>query len=413
MAVWLFRTLLENRIKISPKTLKWVARSMSSSEPGKTEVYPLFVTDGQLVSLRQNDNEIALVYDGDTGDVPLVPQLPLHLCGRDVVVIDSIYSGTGRADAKDVYQQVLAPLLRVLEVAHTYLKSESAHFIEDYAGSFNGRDSLVIFISGDTSIGEFINGLAEGEGSITFFNVPAGTGNSLALSLDVFTIADAVRLLFVPKTVIPLNLYSAEFPVGSYYTLQNVKTKEVGGPVKFVVVLSWGFHASLVADSDTPELRKHGVKRFAIAAGENLGHEQKYEGRTVIAGETYDGPYAYWLLTPARRFERTFEILPQGDIASDELYFVSFNTEYDNEHYIVDIMKKVYDQGKHVEDARVTYSVVKQDQEVVLTVSAHAPKWRRRFCLDGSVVVVPDGHVEVKVASTGNIQKGRKLYLLT
>lgn len=386
---------------------------MSSSEPGKAEVHPLFVTDGQLVSLRQNDHEIALVYDGNTGGVPTVRRLPQHLCGRDVVVIDSIYSGTGRADGKDVYRQVLAPLLHALDVAHTYLKSESAHFIADYAGSFNGRDSLVIFISGDTSIGEFINGLAEGEGFITFINVPAGTGNSLALSLDVFSIADAVRLLFVPKEVIPLNLYTAEFPAGSYYTLQNAKTKEVGGPLKFIVVLSWGFHASLVADSDTPELRKHGVKRFAIAAGQNLGHEQKYEGRTVVAGKTYDGPYAYWLLTPARRFERTFEILPKGDIASDELYFVSFKTESVNETYIVDIMKKVYDQGKHVEDARVTYCAVKHGQEVTLTVSAHAPRDRRRFCLDGSVVVVPDGQVEVKVANAGNLQKGRELYLLT
>lgn len=390
-------------------------------------VHPLFFTkDKTLVLVLQTEAVLLIIYSEEEtglapGDAPTWTEFPEHLQGREIFVIDSVYSGTGREVKKDAYQQILEPLFNQFELKYTYVKTDSADSIKQYAGSFgkvSGKNPLVIFISGDTSIGEFINGLDEslkGGEDITFFNIPAGTGNSLALSLDNYSIADSVKLLLFPKQTIPFNLYEVDFPKGSYFTALDVKTEDISGPLKFIVVLSWGFHASLVADSDTPELRKFGVKRFQIAAGQNLANEQKYVGSTQIdAKQIVEGPYAYWLLTPAKRFEKTFEILPKGNIADDSLYFVSFKTEPGTDsNYIIDIMKEVYDLGKHIEDEKVIYEAIRNNEEIVLTVSENAPDSTRRFCLDGSIVKIPTGEVKIKISSGSNEYRGRKFFLLT
>ncbi|CAH2354623.1 hypothetical protein CLIB1423_17S03290 [[Candida] railenensis] len=390
-------------------------------------VHPLFFTkDKTLVSVLQTEAVLSIIYSEEEtglapGDAPTWIEFPEHLQGKEIFIIDSVYSGTGRDVKKDAYQQILEPLFNQFELKYTYVKTDSANSIKQYAGNFDkvsGKNPLVIFISGDTSIGEFINGLDEslkGGEDITFFNIPAGTGNSLALSLDNYSIADSVKSLLFPKETIPFNLYEVEFPQGSYFTALDVKTEDISGPLKFIVVLSWGFHASLVADSDTPELRKFGVKRFQIAAGQNLANEQKYEGSTQIdAKSIVEGPYAYWLLTPAKRFEKTFEISPKGNIADDSLYFVSFKTEPGaDSNYIIDIMKEVYDSGKHIEDEKVIYEAIRNNEVIKLTISENAPESTRRFCLDGSIVKIPTGEAEIKISSGSNEFRGRKFFLLT
>lgn len=389
-------------------------------------VHPLYFTkDKTLVLVLQTEAVLLIVFSEEEtglspGDAPTWNELPQHLQNREIFIIDSVYSGTGRDSKLDVYQQVLEPIFTQFGLKHTYIKTENANSIRQYAGSFSkvsGKNPLVIFISGDTSIGEFINGLDEslevGKEDVTIFNIPAGTGNSLALSLDNFSIADSVKKLLFPSKTIPFNLYEAEFPEGSYFTSLDVKTEDITGPVKFIVVLSWAFHASLVADSDTPEMRKFGVKRFQIAAGQNLAHEQKYDGITEIGSKlTYEGPYAYWLLTPAKRFEKTFEILPKGDIADDSLYFLSFKTESgEDSTYIIDIMKQVYDLGKHIHNDKVVYEAIHNKEEIVLTVSKDAPESSRRFCLDGSIIKLPAGEVKIKVKSGTNQHRGRNFFI--
>lgn len=370
----------------------------------------------------QTQESISLIRSKDEADValeyaPVLEEPPKHLQNRQVIVIDSINSGTGRTTENDVHLQVLDPIFKELGVGAAYFKPDSADGIRQYAATFKELgDPLVIFISGDTSIGEFINGLEEGSDRITIFNIPAGTGNSLSLSLGINSMADSIKLLLFParETAAPLNLYEARFPADSYFTLHDAKTHDVTTPVRFIVVLSWGFHASLVADSDTPEMRQHGVKRFQIAAGQNLANLQEYAGITKTTTATIEGPYAYWLLTPAKRFEATFEILPKGDIIDESLYFISFkSSKSDDNGYIIDIMKKVYDHGKHIEDERVTYEPIRRSEEISLKVYKEAPSNRRRFCLDGSIIKVPQGDVEVVVKSVGNEQKGRELFLLT
>lgn len=52
-----------------------------------------------------------------------------------------------------------------------------------------------------------------------------------------------------------------------------------------ICVVSWGAHASLVADSDSPELRHLGEARFRKAAEENMARTQRYRGKLVLGQE--------------------------------------------------------------------------------------------------------------------------------
>ncbi|EMG48260.1 sgkB Sphingosine kinase B [Candida maltosa Xu316] len=342
-----------------------------------------------------------------------ISSLPSYLTRGKIIVIDSVNSGIGRSDEKNIYSKIINPLFDHLSIPHEYFPTTSPSSISDLALSFKDPEITVIFISGDTSINEFVNGLNDTTtGKISIFPIPGGTGNSLALSLNLTDPLSSISTLLTGKPD-PLNLYQVEFPKNTKFLVQNEVTDEVPANFKFLVVLSWAFHASLVADSDTPELRKHGLQRFQIAAYQNLEREQKYEGQVIINNdEVINGPFAYWLLTSAQKFEPTFEISPQGDILKDELYLVAFETKTDKD-YIMDIMKQVYDKGSHVSNPDVVYKkLVKGDSIVLKTKNSNSVN-DKRFCVDGSIVVLPDTtDNEIRIQVTNNKQYSWELYII-
>lgn len=351
-----------------------------------------------------------------------ISSLPSYLTDK-VIVIDSIHSGIGRNKEKDIYDKIFFPLFEALSITHDIIKTESSTTIRDYASSLlnDSNESItIIFISGDSSINEFINGLKDTKipGKISIFAIPGGTGNSLSLSLNITNAIDSIVKLF-QSTPLPLYLYQAEFPKHSYYLNQNeIEELENSTDVKFLIVLSWAFHASLVADSDTPELRTHGLQRFQIAATQNLNRIQKYEGDMYINNDHDEqcikGPFAYWLLVSSLRFEPTFEISPNGDISKDELYLVAFNSKDDDKDHIMNIMKQVYDNGKHINNPDVIYKKIGPDDKIILKVKNSKPLIQRRFCVDGRIVALPetDDDQEIKINVKDNTQYSWKLYII-
>ncbi|ODV81676.1 uncharacterized protein CANTADRAFT_44293 [Suhomyces tanzawaensis NRRL Y-17324] len=332
-----------------------------------------------------------------------------------VYVVDSVKSGKGRDSKTDLYNIVLEPILTALAVDHQYVATTSADSIRQFASTLpEGQNATVVFISGDTSISEFVNGLSGvSSGNITIFPIPSGTGNSLALSLGFVDELRAIqRLLQAVEKPAPLNLYDVQFPEGSYFLIQDAIGPQITQPLKFTVVVSWGFHAALVADSDTPELRKNGIERFKLAAFANLQREQKYEGLVSVNGHRIEGPFAYWVLTSSKKFEPTFEILPEGNIFDDNLYLISFKTE-ESSSYIMDIMKQVYDKGSHVHNPKVSYQKISNGDRVLLHTLNSKNKQQRRFCVDGSIVALPetDEH-EIAIRATGNKHNGWSLYVV-
>lgn len=346
---------------------------------------------------------------------------------EQLYILDSVKSGTSvRTDSKGIYFELLKPLLSdVLSIGHTYVKTESALLVREFAQELtvpiNGLTLAII--GGDTTINEFVNGFrGESSGKVKIVVIPAGTGNALALSLGISDYEDALRLLFGKNaSEIPLNMFQVSFPEGSSYLHSDGSQTPVIGPILFLVVTSWAFHASLVADSDQSELRKQGLERFKIAALQNLEWRQEYAGviRVSPNGSNHgdfvlnrEGPFAYLAITPAQKFEPSFEILPKGDVHDSSLFVIGFNTE-DGNDYIMDVMKEVYDGGKHVYDNRVFYDRVHKNQKIKLEVWNNPTMRNRRFCVDGAIVVVPNTLLEVNVEYYGTYINGCQITVLS
>lgn len=357
-----------------------------------------------LVSLEKTNDtyELNVQHDAQppTADVPTISKDKLLLAKDDVYVVDSLRSGAGNRQASSgVYGNAIRPLLDdFFHIKHTYVPTDSAHAITKFASSLEAWDRpiSVIFISGDTSVNEFINSLGSAEsGAVKVFMVPAGTGNSLALSIGITDEARAIRKLFTYDSddVRPFHIYESRFPKDSYILQHDGKKQLFTNPFLFSVVTSWAFHASLVADSDTDELRKAGIARFKIAAENNLARPQKYDGEVQIfeAGElrqSWLGPFAYFVVTPSRKFEPTFDVSPQGCIFDTNLYLIGFSSE-ESDSYIMDIMMEIYDGGKHVKNDKVFYDRVQKKDSIELKVASGLPLEDRRFCVDGAIVVIP------------------------
>lgn len=359
---------------------------------------------GQIVSVKEIDGKLHLSLEKsaypENSDLPKLDKSQVAIAADDVYVIDSLRSGIGRTKETSIYGRVIGPLLTdLLDIEHTYLGTETPEAISQFAAALKPKNKQItlVVIAGDTLINELINSLGAGHGTqLKVLVVPAGTGNSLALSIGLTDEAAAIKklLLYQKSDVRPLNLYEAHFPTGSYVLLHDNTKIELQQPILFLVVALWAFHASLVADSDTDELRKHGIERFKIAAGQNLARPQKYEGDFQITRQSAPvvletGPFAYFVVTPSKKFEPTFEVSPQGNIFDSNLFVVGFNTE-ETGNYIMDLMMEVYAGGNHVENDKVFYHKVEKDLLIELHVKNAEDLNKRRFCVDGAIVVLPE-----------------------
>lgn len=354
--------------------------------------------------VKDNESFRARLIRGETVNsegVPLINRDSMILHQYEIYVLDSTKSGSElRTKDSGVYGRILQPLFDDLfQVQHEYIATTTPTSIAEFSSGLKSQSKpiLMIIVAGDTSIGEFVNSLStNSKGSIRIFVIPAGTGNSLALSLGVTDEAKAVQRLFTHtnENVSPFHLYSASFPEGSVVLENTGKSRQLSNPILFVVVASWAFHASLVADSDSEAMRKHGIGRFKVAAHQNLSRRQEYDGELIVSDKNgamtvHKGPFAYLVITPSQKFEPTFKILPKGNIYNSDLYVVGFKTE-ENSDYILDIMKKVYDNGSHVADKRVFYDQVNAEMTITLLLGENRDLQKRRFCIDGATVIVPD-----------------------
>ncbi|CAI5759431.1 unnamed protein product [Candida verbasci] len=375
----------------------------------KTET---IIYNNESILFGERNGEYFIESSSEIKDAIKITDLPNHLLQK-VIILDSINSGAGRQEDKNLYTHVIQPLFELLNVQYDYFATTSPDSINQFASNLRESKVTIIFISGDTSINEFINGLlSDIQGSIDIFTIPGGTGNSLALSLGITNQIESIKHLLISDKIDPLYLYNVKFPQGSHYLVQNEKKGLINSNLKFVVVLSWGFHASLVADSDTPELRKFGLKRFQIAAKNNLSREQEYNGVLKVNDETIKGPFAYWLLTSSSRFEPTFEISPKGDILQDNLYFVGFNTKKNDDKYILDIMHQIYNEGDHINNKGVIYKKITNEDQLDLVISESEVFEHRRFCLDGSIILIPETSDHIKISVGDNKQHNWELSII-
>ena len=339
-------------------------------------------------------------------------------------IVVSIGSGLGQADS--VWNLLLKPMLQhVCPKADSFAlhHTTSEHTIMDLTRDVflpqanNGVGQAIILLSGDGGIVDLVNGLLSGKYSRQYEKpnvalLPLGTGNAMAHSAGITQDNTLGLKNLLQGTAKDLPLFQASFSPGARFLINEAREERELQTVNGVatmygaVVCSWGFHASLVADSDTHEYRKFGAERFKMAAKEALYPEDgspphAYRGKVSILRSSTNSKgdwktidretHAYILATPVSQLEKGFTISPGGKPLDGKLRLVHFGDV--GAQGTMDIMGKAYDGGKHASDDRVGYEEI---EGLRIEFDEEDSRWRR-VCVDGKIVRVEKaGWIEVR-----------------
>ncbi|KAK8042771.1 TRM-domain-containing protein [Apiospora phragmitis] len=424
----------------------------------------------------------------------LVEEAPEHLRAADnrkVHLVVSTSSGMGLA--LDFYNSVLQPLLGGFGLSAAVpgddgdgkssslnlVTTRDAQSIREFAASLPlGVEHTVVLMSGDGGIMESLNGKAtvddddeDGPAMVRLrplpliAMLPLGTGNALFNSLHkgVYAACEAESAAPSPlalglRTLLrgrraPLPSFRVDFSPGSWQisyrgavaTVPGAAVEEQLSPVTHLygaIVASYGFHAQLVWESDTPAYRKHGAKRFGMVAAELLKESHAYHARVERklllppSSEAGQQPqpigrqdrHAYVLATLVSNLERTFTISPASRPLDGALRLVHFGPV--GGERTMEIMTQAYNDGQHVgmnwkrattaaadenggedkgkeeeeeeeEEEGVAYEQVGEVR--VVTHEADA-RWRK-VCVDGTIVELPlEGSMTVRTESAPHLE---------
>ncbi|KAJ2898293.1 uncharacterized protein MKZ38_004018 [Zalerion maritima] len=401
-----------------------------------------------------NDHGMPFIHKRRYGPGDIFPEyvvdpsrLPAYL-KTDLHVVVSTRSGTGKAEA---FYDVLKVYLEAVGIhergtqegnQNEYNVVVTSHpgSVQEFARSTLSnctRPTTVILLSGDGGVVDLLNNCSVVCSSLnssavapTVALLPLGTGNALFHSIHrplcdasaaddkpgPHPLVQALRTLFLgvphrlpafkasfspcaklvpvpsedlPATDIP-PLEVPTPPVPDSFTYPLVPNSYLLG----TIVSSYGFHASLVYESDTPALRKFGQKRFGMAAAELLKTAHAYDAAVeyVPYNQEQQGwnslgrdKHGYVLAAHVSNMEKTFRISPSSKPLDGKLWLVNFAPLEGEE--VMKIMHAAYAGGCHVVLEGVGYFPV---ERLRVTVREPDPRWRK-VCIDGTIVELEEG----------------------
>ncbi|KAF1920780.1 ATP-NAD kinase-like domain-containing protein [Ampelomyces quisqualis] len=331
-------------------------------------------------------------------------------------------TGSGHQKANSFYSDVLSPIFEATGITSTNLhttKSESSILDLTRDIFFPAANSAIplriILASGDGGMVDLINGLLALPHSPSYIPpdivlLPLGTANALYHSTHPGANTWGLSAL-TSRTSKPLPTYTATFSPGSRLLVDEARSSlDFGQALHGAVVVSWGMHASLVADSDSATYRQHGIARFKMAAQEALypsdaSLPHAYRGSVSVLRsssehptwvEIHDTVHLYVLATLVSHLERTFCISPSSAPLGGDMYLVHFGPTTGDD--AMRIMGLAYQAGKHVDDENVRYEKI---EGIRIAMHEADERWRR-VCVDGKIVRVEEGGwVEVRKRERG------------
>ncbi|KAI2781890.1 TRM-domain-containing protein [Daldinia loculata] len=381
----------------------------------------------------------------------LIEGLPDYLKSSPSRRIHAVVStGSGTGLALKFYNEVVGRLLSGREVypsdptinsveiskpnPHNLVVTQSADSVREFAREISREDEdgvqhTVVLLSGDGGVIEMLNGQVSVEGHNSeerlplIAILPLGTGNALFHSLHKSagttsrfpapsSLVQGLRTLFNGRAA-ALPSFKAEFSPGSrIITYKSPESssdsvEEVESHADAVshlygaIVASYGFHSQLVWESDTPEYRKHGAKRFGMVAQQLLKESHAYNAIVELSGK--DGSnvqkldqdrHAYILATMVSNLEKTFTISPASKPLDGKLRLVHFGAVSGEK--TMEIMTQAYNDGKHIgmkwttEDGKEEGVGYEETSVVKITTLEEDARWRK-VCIDGTIVELPQG----------------------
>ena len=380
------------------------------------KLYRAIRKEDAVYSLQEQDIRTT----SETSNLSLSEEGIAGLRSASIRVIVSSLSGARLA--LTAYKNILKPLLETLSidmtVHETNSKTSHCQLIESSAFAPDVENIILIF-GGDTMVYDVLNSLAKNphltsSHSITLSLVPCGTGNALATSLGITSIPIGISKFFGISTSTPVD--SKPLPVMKI-TVHELENERI---IWSTVVCSWGLHASLVADSDAPEMRREfGPKRFSVLPSMVFSSQVAAQRLLTPSPHVYHGAvrvyktdhiadeHTYLLLSHVSHLEPTFLIAPRQSPLLPSLSLVEVGPMSGKD--LMGIMMAVYDNAKHVHMEEVKFRAEVREAEFL--VNEDEERWRR-ICVDGDIVIVPKGsRVNIRVCDGVTLEDGSALVI--
>ncbi|EPS40847.1 hypothetical protein H072_5283 [Dactylellina haptotyla CBS 200.50] len=339
------------------------------------------------------------VWDLMIDPASLPPHLKLPASQIHVIVS----TNSGLKTAESYYSGLLSPLLSYLNIRHTLHTTNSPPSISETTAKIvsNGLENLIILLSGDTGVTEYLNSLPGASQKTTLCILPLGTANAFASAHHL-----SLKSLLHGKPIV-FPTFTATFSPGCREhgePLSESLTKS--SSIRGCVVASYGFHASIVGGAETPEYRQHGIGKFKMVAEEIMkgtflggaGNGFKPYNATVQGiGAAKGTKHSYLMLALVDRMEPTFVISPKS---TDGQVWALYTGDISGQEMIDTVIMGAYAGGKHVEKT----DIVGYEESKGFRIENMEDKepWKRWVCVDGRFVEIPqkEGWVDVKVAAS-------------
>lgn len=346
----------------------------------ETGEYIIFHLDEKGTTLRTTKAKVLPKEFLDVHQQPLSSHVQ-----HEVIVLISSLSGTGLAPA--FFDDVLEPLLDNFKIKYNIIRTTSTRTVKEFAATLGQSKQTVVALTGDGGTVDILNGISENAlynhfliASISadftsikpnLVLIPLGTANALFHSTFRFSLPPYVRALrtLLHGTPKPLPNFQATFFRATSY----------GNPVDKLygaVVASYGFHANLVARSDTPEYRKHGSARFAMVAKDLLTNRPVFKARVngMESGQ-------YVLATLVSNLENNFTVAPKSKPLDGQLWLI--------------FLKNVMDAMKGYDSHEGSIKAEKTEKVKIEMVGEGI------CCVDGLIIEIEDGGwMEVQVVES-------------
>lgn len=311
---------------------------------------------------------------------------------NNLYILDSVNSGIGRNKNNDLFKIVILPILQRLNIRYNYIKTKDPNFISNWTSTFQLDPSATmatfLFISGDTSISEFLNSLSvqiskNKRVDINILPLALGTANALANSCGFNCPIDTLQLFLTNKLSSHfLPLYRIVFPDDSNKI--------------FFIILSIGFHANLLHKTTLdPLYNQMGVERFQLASKDILENYNLKQHITVqYSDDKYDPSsslllddfWSYFVLINVPYLEENYIPSPKSDPFKSELHVLGYLSKLSKNDLYNNIIKGYSNRvGDDIDSPNTVYKSLNKDISIKLLPidGTCPPRYSYEICCDG------------------------------